>query len=882
MSTFQHKEVDAQCQALWKEKSVVQYNQNTKKSFSMILSPFNITGTLHLGHALTLSIQDMMARYHRMKGDNVTWIPGTDHAGIATQVVVEKQLMKDSKQSRHDLGREKFLDKVWEWKEKNGKTISNQLQTMCPLIDYDLEQFTMSPELSDAVTDAFIQLYQKGLIYRDLRMVDFCCNLKTVISNIEVDEIEIEADKPITYTTPNGVKVDLGLMYNIRYQINKDSLTSEQQMIVSKNNIDSVIVSTTRPETMFGDVAVAVNPSDPRFEGLENIKLFIPLTNKTIPLIYDEQAKMDMGTGAVKITPSHDPKDWACYQRCKDRYLLSEHLEVIDDDGKMRIPQDQKDVYDVEGKDRYICRKIVLKKLKETGYLTDTLKHKTTIRTCSRSRDILEPKLKKQWYVDTEDMSKRSIEAVESGELRIIPDPDNVHRDTWKRFLSEGRSWCISRQLWWGHRIPAYRVVPKTDEKENFEKDHESWVVGKTYEEAVEHAQTMFPLLTIHIDYELVQDEDVLDTWFSSGLYPFTILGGKYFPLDILETGKDILFFWVARMVMLSLALKNVLPFKTVYLHNIVRDKDGKKMSKSLGNIIDPLDIIYGISRQGMEARIKNSNLEEKEIQRAVQNIKTNFPNGIADHGVDSLRMGLCHYLKQGTDINLDPQIFKSTHALLNKLWNVMMMYCFYEKTNTEEKESDVLIEDSKLKDTEQMIHEIHQYIDILSLRYLDYNLYEDNNFSMLYENIHQYVMNNYCPFYLEAIKYILANKAYAGTELANRVLKHMLESFKKILMYLYPIAPNATETMYQKLTGKSIIEQSPVLNLRTDESYVPDVKDSMCEMNINMIREKISKINSKKRDGIISIPDDSDTHVDVLRRYQDIISFITRIQYTV
>lgn len=877
MTTFQHKDIDAQCLMLWREKSVTQRTKGNEKSFNMIFPIANITGTMHLGHALTITIQDMMTRYHRMKGDNVTWIPGTDHAGIATQVVVEKQLYKDTKQTRHDLGREKFLEKVWEWKEKNGNTISNQMRTMCPLIDYDLEQFTMSPELSKAVIDAFIKLYESKLIYRDLRMVDFCCNLKTVISNIEVDEIEI--NEPTSYTTPNGIKVDLGLMYWIKYQICKDSLNPEQQKIIDDNKIDSVIVSTTRPETMFGDVAVAVNPMDHRFYGLENIKLIIPLTEIQIPLIYDEQAKIDMGSGAVKITPSHDPKDWACYQRCKDRYQLTEHLEVIDDDGNMRIPEGQEDVYGVEGKDRYICRKIVLKKLKETGYLVDTLKHKTTVRTCSRSRDILEPKLKKQWYIDTEDMSRRSIEAVESGELRIIPDPDSIHRNTWKRFLSEGRSWCISRQLWWGHRIPGYRIIMSNASASN---ENEEWIVTDSYDKAVTEANARYPDKKLGTDYQIAQDEDVLDTWFSSGLYPFTVLNGKYFPLDILETGKDILFFWVARMVMLSLALKNVLPFKTVYLHNIVRDKDGKKMSKSLGNIIDPLDIIYGISRPDMEARIKNSNLDEKEIHRAIQNIKTNFPNGIADHGVDSLRMGLCHYLKQGTDINLDPQIFKSTHALLNKLWNVMMMYCFYAKVNKNEEKSSVsLVNDDNNANTDNTIHaiqEIQQYIDILSDRYLDYNLYEDNNFSMLYENIHQYVMNNYCPFYLEAIKFVLTDKKYQGTKLVDKTLIHMLESFKKILIYLYPIAPNATETMFKKLTGESITYVRPKLNLKSDKFFLANKTDSFCELRIIKIRAKIGEINSNKQ----SQNDDDDETICSFKMYQDLISFMTRTHFIV
>ncbi|VBB17588.1 hypothetical protein YASMINEVIRUS_51 [Yasminevirus sp. GU-2018] len=866
-STFMHDVADKY--AYNYPPTLTELPQNAEdQAFKLILPPINATGTMHLGHSLTITIEDMMARYHKLRGDKVVWIPGVDHAGIATQVVVEKQLMRDTKQSRHDLGREKFLEKVWEWKEKNCKSIKHQLQTMSSLINYELEQFTMSPELSAGVIDAFVELYNKGLIYRDLRMVDFCCNLKTVISNIEVDEIEIEV--PQKYTLPDGFKVDLGYMYEIKYLIDESSLNETQRKLIELGERQPfVIVSTTRPETLFGDVAVAVNPKDERYLGLEGVQLVLPLTSRKIPLIYDDQAKMEMGTGAVKITPAHDPKDYQCWLRCKALCGLPDPIEVIDDDGLMNVP----DSIEFHQKKRYLCRKLVLKQLSDSKLLVDTKPHKTTVRVCSRSGDILEPRLKHQWYVDTDDMSKRSIEAVEKGDLKIIPDPDGVHRATWHRFLSEGRSWCISRQLWWGHRVPAYRIVPKEGFSDVIDtKASEKWIVAKNFTEAKRLAEEKFRNTDLENNYNLVQDEDVLDTWFSSGLYPFTIEGGKYFPLDVLETGKDILFFWVARMVMLSLALKDTLPFKTVYLHNVVRDKDGKKMSKSLGNIIDPLDIVYGITRQAMEDRIKNSNLDEKEISRAVQNIKKNFPNGISDYGVDSLRMGLVSYLKQGTDINLDPTVFKTAHALLNKLWNVMVMYELYDGKHKERKESDNMSDNARDKNVDDLI----EYMKTLERRFLDWTLYENNDFALIYENIQQYVMNHFCPFYLEFIKYYLMNPKYEGSRTVATIMNHFFRLFSRVLTYLHPIAPNATTAMHARLNSK--FGDDVRFREITSIDYVEESADGNSDATLNIVttfdalRETLHLINSGK--GSIDSLNTGKVNLD---NYRDVIKFMAK-----
>lgn len=853
--SFQHAEIDSQCQQYWVD-SISQELESNKKDcqrdyqneFTMILPPPNITGTLHLGHALNITIQDMMSRYNRMIGKKVTWIPGVDHAGIATQVIVEKQLMKESNQTRHDLGREQFLTKIWEWKDKNNTMIQKQLRVMCPYINYELEQFTMNPDLSSGCTDAFIKLYESGLIYRDLRMIDYCCELKTVISKIEVEEIEI-GEPPLRYTTPRNVKVDLGVIYEITYPVANGN----------QKNITCITVSTTRPETMFGDVAVAVNPMDPRYQGLEGTMLQIPLSGRTVPLIYDEMASIEMGTGAVKITPSHDQKDWDTYQRRKDECKLIHPINVIDDNGMIiydQVLQNSNDPYGFNGKDRYICRSIILKKLSEIGYLIASKPHKTTIRMCSRSNDILEPRLKHQWYLDTKGMSKRAINAVESGELKIMPDPE--HSATWKRFLSEEQPWCISRQLSWGHRIPGYRVV-RQDNNNNAEE----WIIAESLDVAKEKAKNQYPSMSHGIDYTLVQDDDVLDTWFSSGIYPFTILDKKYFPYNMLETGKDILFFWVARMVMLSLTLTNTLPFKTIYLHNVIYGRDGKKMSKSRGNVIDPLDIIYGISKKEMDERIKASNLLPGEKTEALANNNKFYPNGIADHGVDTLRLGMVYYLRQGTNILLDMGIFKSAHALLNKIWNIMQMYQHYQETivKRDHKDKKLYSDDSFSMYTNYctIISEVQDYIDLIKRENLRYEYYQNYDFSTLYDNFYKYIMDNYCPFYLEVIKYIFTNPIFHDTVLEKNTLEHLRTSLLEILVYLHPICPNITHVMIQTIHGTKI----PICDYWKFMKCNNSIKNK-----IDAVRSRIHEINS-------SVDKQSGTMVDP--NYESLIGFMTR-----
>lgn len=892
--SFNHREIDAQSvqniplilnrQNQFDEKDQDIQNVQDVQTFNMILPPPNITGTLHLGHSLNITIQDMIARYQLLKGKHVTWIPGVDHAGIATQIVVEKQLMKETSTptTRHDIGREAFIKKLWMWKEINNDMIQKQLRTLHSSINYDLEQFTMSPELSKAVTDAFILLHKKGLIYRDLKMVDYCCNLKTVISNIEVEVLDIE--NPTKYVLPNGIETNLGFLYDIRYDIDVASLTIEQSQFITDHNIDHIVVSTTRPETLFGDIAVAVNSKDPRYVGLENIPLKLPMTNRTIPIIYDDFVKMDVGTGAVKITPAHDPNDYMCYQRNKVMYGLGDFIEVITDDGKMK----NTDVFD--DVDRFICRKYVITKLTNDGLLVRVNKHKTSVNVCSRSGDILEPRLKYQWYINTNEMSQKAIEAVDNGSIKITPDPNNIHSNAWRRALNENIHWCISRQLWWGHRIPAYKLYindskindsmiddSKIDSNSNTDAVGEcgQWIIASGMEDAISQVNEMYPDLVHEKDFILEQDEDVLDTWFSSGLYPFSILDGKFFPLDVLETGKDILFFWVARMVMLSLTIKNVVPFHTIYLHNVIRDIEGRKMSKSLGNVIDPLDIIYGITRDNMQRRISDSNLNMKEINRAILNIKKTYSNGITSYGVDSLRLGLVNYLRQNTDINLEIQTFKTAHAFLNKLWNIMNMYEYYSNIN--ENVIGNIIVNAKYNN---LITKLTDYIDNMANDCLDWNIYENLEFSKLYENIYQYVMNNYCSFYLEALKIVLSDQTYHGSDLMLMTLKCLRKTLIRIVLYVYPICPNITIAMLQKIgfnpkidSDSQYISQyiSQCIKAGNNKNVTPEyiVYIDTLKIAIENVRSQIHEILCTKNKYSAGIDNDFE--------FADIITFMTK-----
>jgi valyl-tRNA synthetase len=618
--------------------------------FVMVIPPPNVTGSLHLGHALTCSIEDALCRWHRMHGRPVMWLPGTDHAGIATQTVVERRLHKEKGITRHDLGRETFLKHVWEWKESYGGRIVSQLKRLGVSVDWTRERFTMDEGLSKAVTEAFCRMNEKGLIYRDTRLVNWCCALRSAISDIEVDYMELE--KPESIEVPGhdpSKKYEFGTIMSFAY--------------VVEGSDEKLIVATTRLETMLGDVAVAVHPDDPRYKHLHGKNVVHPFCDRVIPIICDsELVDMSFGTGAVKITPAHDPNDFLCGRR----HGLPE-ITIFDDEGLVNANGGE-----FAGMRRFDARIAVRAALEQRGLFEGVAPNKMSIGRCSRTGDIIEPMLKPQWWVDCKDMAARAVKAVRDGDLRIEP---KMHEVTWFRWLESPKDWCISRQLWWGHRIPAYFVTIAGKERAD-EVDRDYWVVARSPEAAAAKAAARFgvPVEDITLD----QDEDVLDTWFSSGLFPFSTFGWPeetadlkaFYPNSLLETGHDILFFWVARMVMMGLELTDQLPFRTVYLHAMVRDKYGRKMSKTLGNVIDPLEVIDGCPLSVLHSKLESGNLPAKEIELAKRGQTAEFPDGIPECGSDALRFGLLAYTLQGRDINLNISLVVAYRQFCNKLWN--------------------------------------------------------------------------------------------------------------------------------------------------------------------------------------------------------------------
>jgi len=637
----------------WWEKSgffkpeFYQTELEKRRVFMIVIPPPNVTGSLHLGHALTGAIQDAIVRWHRMRGEIVLWNPGCDHAGIATQVVVEKKLWREKKQSRHELGREKFVQEIWNWKMEKGDHIYHQLRKLGGSYDWDRACFTMDPKLCTAVTEAFVRMHDDGVIYRSNRLVNWSCSLNSAISDIEVDKKEL-AGRKLLPVPGYSEKVEFGILVSFAYPV--------------EDSDEEVVVATTRVETMLGDTAVAVHPDDARYRHLHGKHVVHPFLRRKLPVICDSFVDASFGTGAVKITPAHDHNDYDCGKRHD-----LEMITVIDDNGVMTNACGE-----FSGMKRFDARTALLSALQEKGLYRGCKDNPMVVPICSRSKDIIEPLLKPQWYVNCKEMARKAIDAVNNAELKILPD---MFVKTWHQWLDDCRDWCISRQLWWGHRIPAYLVEIEGDQA-NGDAGNEYWVSGRTEDEARSKAAKKLSVPPSKL--KLRQDEDVLDTWFSSGLFPFSVLGwpektpdmDRFYPGSLLETGHDILFFWVARMVMMGLQLTGKLPFNEVYLHAMIRDKYGRKMSKSLGNVIDPLDVIYGITLEDLHKQLLDGNLDAKEIERARQGQVIDFPNGIPECGTDALRFALCAYTLQGRDINLDVMRIQGYRFFCNKLWN--------------------------------------------------------------------------------------------------------------------------------------------------------------------------------------------------------------------
>ncbi|KAM7190041.1 tRNA synthetases class I (I, L, M and V) domain containing protein [Naviculisporaceae sp. PSN 640] len=614
-------------------------------SFVIVVPPPNVTGALHMGHALGNSLQDLMIRYNRQKGKTTLWLPGCDHAGIATQSVVEKMLWKRKKQTRHDLGRDKFIDLVHEWKDEYHEKINNAFRKMGCSLDWTREAFTMDENFSAAVTEVFVKFHEEGIIYRANRLVNWDSTLTTALSNLEVDNEELSG-RTLLDVPGYERKVEFGIIVHFKYPI--------------ENSDETIEVATTRPETMLGDSGIAVHPEDPRYTHLVGkfaVHPFIP--GRRLPIVADTYVDREFGTGAVKLTPAHDPNDFNLGVAHK-----LEFINILTDDG---LINENGGPY--QGQKRFDVRYSIQEDLKKLGLYVDKKDNPMVVPRSERTKDIVEPIMKPQWWVKMSDLAGDAIKAVQTGEIKIRPESAEKSFLNWMAGIND---WCISRQLWWGHQCPVYHVLFEGEEGEQSSENR--WFAGRTEEEARDKANKAWPGKT----FKLVRDEDVLDTWFSSGLWPFATLGwpndtpdlSRLFPTSVLETGWDIIPFWVARMIFLSIKLTGKVPFSEVFCHSLIRDSDGRKMSKSLGNVIDPLDVIRGIELQALHDKLLTGNLAAAEVKKATAYQKTAFPQGIPECGADALHFSLIAYTTGGGDINFDVKVIHAYRRFCNKIWN--------------------------------------------------------------------------------------------------------------------------------------------------------------------------------------------------------------------
>ena len=738
--TYSPEQIEQKYRDEWEQGDLFssKANSSSEESFSIVLPPPNVTGSLHMGHAFQHTIMDVYTRYNRSKGKQTLWQPGTDHAGIATQMVVERQLGLEGI-SRHDLGREKFTEKVWEWKLKSGGTITSQMRRLGASVDWERERFTMDESLSKAVQKVFIDLYNEGLIYRGKRLVNWDPVLLTAVSDLEVVSTE-----------------EQGFLWHIKYQVD--------------NSNETLIVATTRPETMLGDSAVAVHPDDDRYQHLIGKLINLPLSNRKIPIIADDYVDMEFGTGCVKITPAHDFNDYEIGQRHN-----LEIINILNDNASINnnAPKNYQNL------DRFDARKVIVEDLQAQGLIDKIDPHNLMVPRGDRTNSIIEPYITDQWFVKVKPLAGPAIDAVKNGDIRFVPENWNKTYFNWMENIED---WCISRQIWWGHRIPAW-----------YDENGKFYVANSLKEAQIQAGEGV----------HLVQDDDVLDTWFSSALWPFSTLGwpekthelSRFYPTSVLVTGFDIIFFWVARMIMFGLKFANDVPFKDIYITGLIKDGNGQKMSKSKGNVLDPIDLIDGISLNNLLDKRTQGMMQPKLAEKILKQTKKEFPEGIPAFGTDAIRFTFAALASFGRDIKFDLKRVEGYRNFCNKLWNASRFVLI-------NLESKSINNDAELSSQDKWILSRLQHTKIEVEKHLaDYRL------DLMSQTLYDFVWHDYCDWYLELSKPLLENSSTKeGCE--STLLKVLSET----LVLLHPIIPFITE---------EIFEQAQKLQNHSDEKLI-------------------------------------------------------------
>ncbi|MBH1929804.1 valine--tRNA ligase [Serratia rubidaea] len=830
----------------WEDQGYFKPNGDTsQESFCIMIPPPNVTGSLHMGHAFQQTIMDTMIRYQRMQGKNTLWQAGTDHAGIATQMVVERKIAAEEGKTRHDYGRDAFIDKIWQWKAESGGTITRQMRRLGNSVDWERERFTMDDGLSNAVKEVFVRLYNEDLIYRGKRLVNWDPKLRTAISDLEVENRESK-----------------GSMWHLRYPLADGAKTAEGK--------DYLIVATTRPETVLGDTGVAVNPEDPRYKDLIGKEIVLPLVGRRIRIVGDEHADMEKGTGCVKITPAHDFND---YEVGKRHGLPMINILTFDGDIRQEAEVfdtlgEASDVYSSDipaqfrGLERFAARKAVVAAFEELGLLDEIKPHDLTVPYGDRGGVVIEPMLTDQWYVRTAPLAKVAVEAVEQGDIQFVPKQYENMYFSWMRDIQD---WCISRQLWWGHRIPAWYDAN-----------------GKVYvgrnEEEVRRDNNLAA------DVALSQDEDVLDTWFSSGLWTFSTLGWPeqtdalktFHPTSVMVSGFDIIFFWIARMIMLTMHFikdengKPQVPFHTVYMTGLIRDDEGQKMSKSKGNVIDPLDMVDGISLEDLLEKRTGNMMQPQLAEKIRKRTEKQFPNGIEPHGTDALRFTLAALASTGRDINWDMKRLEGYRNFCNKLWNASRFVLM----NTEEHDCGFNGGEMQLSLADRWIlaefnRTVKAYRDAL----------DSYRFDIAAGILYEFTWNQFCDWYLELTKPVVSN----GSEAEQRGTRNTLITVLEALLRLaHPIIPFITETIWQRVKLLKGISADTIM-LQPFPAYDSALEDEQALADLEWIKQAIIAVRNIRAEMNIA-PSKTlevllrNANGDAQRRVQENQNFIARL----